>query len=83
MSIITLNFYPKKKKKSFIKLDMFFDYLKKKRSKKINNKILKLLESIIRVSRSVLLKDFYLVYRTRVNFKYNQYRLLADRKESL
>lgn len=59
MSIITLNFYPKKKKKSFIKLDMFFDYLKKKRSKKINNKILKLLETIIRVSRSVLLKDFY------------------------
>lgn len=38
---------------------MFFDYLKKKRSKKINNKILKLLETIIRVSRSVLLKDFY------------------------
>lgn len=59
MSIITLNFYPKKKKKSFIKLDMFFDYLKKKRSKKINNKILKLLETIIRVPRSVLLKDFY------------------------
>lgn len=59
MSIITLNFYPKKKKKLFIKLDMFFDYLKKKRSKKINNKILKLLETIIRVSKSVLLKDFY------------------------
>lgn len=59
MSIITLNFYPKKKKKSFIKLDMFFDYLKKKRSKKINNKILKLLETIIRIPRSILLKDFY------------------------